>query len=97
MSFSIPQDIEISRMERRTIEFSVNAHGMRGDDFQSVVFYRESVFLDAGDNEVKRVRDSEPFEFTPEQISQAPELQMAIETLFKFLDGADQIRLAGQQ
>jgi hypothetical protein len=95
MSFSIPQEIKISSVERRTIEFSVNAHGMRGDEFHAAVFYRESVFLDDGGNEVKRVRDNEPFEFTPEQISQAPELQQAIATLYKFLDGADQSRLAG--
>lgn len=97
MSFQIAQDIQIATLERRTIEFSVNAHGLRGDDFQSVVFYRESVLLDSDGNEVKRVRDNEPFEFTPEQISQAPELAQAIATLYQFLDGADQLRMAGPQ
>jgi hypothetical protein len=97
MSFQIDQDIQIASLERRTTEFSVNAHGLRGDDFLEVAFYRESVFLDSKGNEVKRVRDAQPFEFTPEQISQAPELAQAIATLYKFLDGADQVRLAGQQ
>jgi hypothetical protein len=97
MSFQLDQNIQIDKVERRTIEFSVNAHGLRGDAFQGVVFYRESIFLDADGGEVKRVRDSEPFEFTPEQIDQSPELQQAIATLYRFLDGADQIRMAGEQ
>jgi hypothetical protein len=91
-----PQNITIISQERRTVEFMVNAYGLRGDDFQSITFYRESVLLDSNGNEVKRVRDNEPFEFTPDNIAQSPVLAQAIATIYQYLDGADQARLEAQ-
>jgi hypothetical protein len=91
-----PQDITIVSEERRTVEFMVNAHGLRGDSFQSITFYRESVLIDSNGNEIKRVRDNEPFEFTPANIAQSPALAQAIATIYQYLDGADQARLKSQ-
>ncbi len=89
-----PQNITIISEERRTVEFMVNAHGLRGDNFQTITFYRESVLLDSNGEEVKRVRDNESFEFTPENIAASPVLAQAIATIYQYLDGADQARLS---
>lgn len=92
MSFQIPAALTIVTEQRRTVEFSFNAHGRLGDEFVSVIFTRESVFLDTEGNVVKRVTDPMPFEFSPETISQTPDLKAAIATIHKYLDGADMQR-----
>jgi hypothetical protein len=97
MSFSLPSNIVIASIERRTVEIMVNGHGQRGDDFTSMTFVRESVFLDGSGQEVKRTRDPEGFEFTPSTMAQAPELAQAVQTIYQYLDGADQMRLAAEQ
>lgn len=94
MSFEIPKNIEIVTEERRTAFFSVALYGLRGDQFSAVNFIRESVFLDAEGNEIKRVQDAQPFEFSPDTIAQAPDLEAAIMTIHKYLDGADQARMS---
>lgn len=97
MSFSLPSNIVVDSIERRTVEIMVNGHGKRGDEFTSMIFVRESVFLDASGQEVKRVRDSEAFEFTPATMAQTPDLAQAVQIIYQYLDGADQARLAAEQ
>lgn len=97
MSFQLPKDIKITKVERRTCELHVVAYNMRGNNFQTVMFNRESVFLADSGEEVKRINDPQAFEFTPEQISQDPRLQSAIDTLFLYMDLADRGRLQQQQ
>lgn len=96
MSFEIPKTIAIVVEERRTCSLQLAAYGLRGDDFSAITFLRESVFLDAEGNEVKRVQDSQPFEFTPETMAQEQALAQAVATIYAYLDGADHQRMQAQ-
>lgn len=97
MSFKLPQSVEINQEERRTCHLQLSAYGLRGDSYSSVSFLRESVYLTTEGIEVKRVQDSNLIEFTPEMVSQEPALQQAIATIYRYLDGADQMRIRAER